>query len=626
MKERRLAFFLLAWLAAWFLAYVAALVPHLVNSSYGDVEFTGWSGPIGARLAAGERPYVDFVLPIPPGSFAILALVAKLAGRPLLLHELWLNAACHLGMALAAYAIAVKFASRALALAVASLSLISVVVFNKECAYDHTAQVVAWGAVAALARAALAAEPGRRRAWWLATGALSGLVFAFKQSTGLGAVAGGGLALAYLGVLDRGWGEGVSGRRESARRVLRDAGAFAAGLLVGASAVALLVLSLGSSLGAFFQAVFADGPDLKGGTASLLDNLFDYVVVDTTFPATLVSLVAVVWVGSRVARFEGRLQLGDEARRGAPLDRPRVLGLAVAIAVPLAGAALLLRAPGAVLSPELVRVFDTARLLPSVGLALAAVSLVAHSRRAAEGVGEGALRSGHALGAVTLAALGISLLHNTSAPELRAFYDNNPVIPLSWLMVLVALRRARLGWALALAVAVGMSALFGNKLARALVARTPVGGHGYWAGLQVSPRGADMVRVALRVRELAGPDGTVLVLPEDVNLAALIGRPRPALRGAIVFVDQYPRRLVAGDEATLIAEPPEVIVLHPAEPAAWQRIFRIWSRDSGAEQLIGFVERRLLPGRYRLDRSLATRFLGGQATLQIWVRDGPPRR
>src|SRR5260221_12612083 len=80
---------LLSLLSAAYLTFLFFYVPRLNNSVLSDREVTGWVGPIAERVARGDRPYVDFVLPIPPGSFALLALIQRAARKALLLRGLW---------------------------------------------------------------------------------------------------------------------------------------------------------------------------------------------------------------------------------------------------------------------------------------------------------------------------------------------------------------------------------------------------------------------------------------------------------------------------------------------------------------------------------------------------------
>ncbi len=625
--ERRLVIALLALMAALFLAYIWQFVPHLTNNFFGDVEFTGWSGPIGARVAAGERPYVDFVLPIPPGSFVLLAAVARIAGRSLLLHELWLNALIHLCMGLVAYLIAVRLTTRRNALLVSLCTLVTVVGFNKECAYDHTAQIVAWLSVAVGLGALLVPSGSRRARWWLAAGLLASFTIAFKQSTGVGAILGWGGALLYLGAVEL-----VSGHKKRVRWLLRDLGWWGAGVAGGLLLVALMLWALGSTLPAFFQAVFVDGPHLKGGTPHLVTILASYLLVSRSFPAGIGFGLLLVFAGARIVRAHGSLHIGDEPNRHAPLDR-RVAGvIAAAMLITFGIAIALLVDPRGRLDPEWVHWADRFKQLPAFGFVFGAAFVVSHLQRVgSEETAEprdDTLRVGHVVNALVIVALAISLLHNTSAPEFRAFYDNNPIIPVAFLFLFVGLDRARLRPLKALVVALTLCALFGNKLGRALDARTPVGSQGFWAGMQVSPRGRVALRAVRRIRQLAGPHDTVLVLPEDVDFAAEIGRPRPKLRGAIVFVDQYPDRLAARDIHWLETHPPKVIVIHPNHPVQWAQLFRIWSGDSGAEHVLRFVLGKLLPRDYRRDSTYPTEFLWHKATLEVWVRKpgiGPPK-
>jgi hypothetical protein len=138
--------------------------------------------------------------------------------------------------------------------------------------------------------------------------------------------------------------------------------------------------------------------------------------------------------------------------------------------------------------------------------------------------------------------------------------------------------------------------------------------------MRVGAGGLEIARAANRARTLAKPDESVLVLPEDVELAALIGRPRPPLLGAIVFVDQYAPRLALDDIARLDEKLPKVIIIHPRRVTSWQRFFRIWSGKSGAETVIQHVLIGLLPKHYKKDSSYGTTFLFQPAALDLYVR------
>jgi hypothetical protein len=233
-------------------------------------------------------------------------------------------------------------------------------------------------------------------------------------------------------------------------------------------------------------------------------------------------------------------------------------------------------------------------------------------------------RRGHVVNAIVLVALGTSLLHNLSFPGFRPFYDNNPIIPIAFLFLFLALDRAELPRAKSLVFLLCLLPLFGVKLERALDAQINVGPRSHWAGLRVNERGHEVIRAALRARALARPHETVLVLPEDLELAALIDRPRPPIRGAVVFVDQYPSRLVADDLHALEQNLPKVVVIHPSDRTLWRQMFEIWMYEGGAYHIMQRFLDDLLPKHYRLDSTFDTSFARRRAKLQVWVlKDSP---
>lgn len=594
-----------------FVGLATALVPRLTNVHFGDIEFSGWSGPLGSRLLAGDVPYEDFTLPIPPGSFALLAAIERWSGRPLLIHELWLNAALHVALGALAYALARTLTSRAVALGVAASTLVAMTYLNKECAYDHTAQVTAWGTVVAATRA-LVADGTRRRWWWATAGLAAGLTLAFKQSTALGA-----LAAAGMGVLYSAWRETGDGEPVATRTARSDAASTLVGAATGIAIVIGLLFALGSTPAAFVTAVFRDGSALKGGTPRLLGNLWGYFAAYGVFPPSLAFIGVLTVLGAKVHRGEGfDLGLERERRDGAWV----AWTVAAAALGTFAAAHVWLRA-GAPLGPSWVGRLDFLKHLPGLGIALAmAFAAGVRLDRRADPATPAQSRHRTAFEAVTLMALAATVLHNTSAPEFRPFYDNNVLIPVGFLHLYVALTRARARIAGPVVFSLALASLFGNKLHRAVEARRPAPAGTHWAGLSVSESGTTMARMAQRVRSLTSDGDTVLVLPEDVQVAALIGRPRPRLRGAIAFVDQYPVSVLEHDLAVLEREPPKVVVIHPREPHQWVRFYRIWTVESPAELLLRHVLSSLLPSRYERVASYETKFQHEPATLDVWVR------
>jgi hypothetical protein len=591
--------------------YALEAVPRLTNNLVGDSEFTGWTGPIAERFFQGQTPYSDFVLPIPPGPFAVMAVIQALGGRALLLQELWLIAASHLALMWIAYGIARAFAGRLTAFLVAACSLATVLQLYKECAYDHTAQVLAWASIAAGAHALTRAD--RARQLWLASGALAALTLSFKQSTGSGIVSGWICALLYLALIAL-----RSGDRRALLALRRPAASFAAGLLVGLALDLSLLLVTGSSPTGFLAAAYVDGAALKGGSSKLLFNLFSYLWRFEAWPASLGFTLLAAWV---VRRSFARSGSFDLAAANAPDSRRVVVASLVIVAATFGAACALLWGNVGALPAVVLTWSERAKLIPSMGLC-ALVVLVATcfpSNTGAVGADGATHARSHALIAVSIAALVCSLLHNLSFPGFRPFYDNNPIIPLAFLLLFAALERADLRWAKPLTLALSLCVLFGYKLSRHLEATHAVA-DGHWAGVRVNARGKVVIAAAARARVLAGASGTVLVLPEDVALARLIGSPRPALRGAIVFVDQYPAHVLPADLAALERAPPSVIVLHPSEATLWKQMYALWSTSSPAQRLAEKVLEQLLPQKYVLDSSYPTRFGRKQARLEIWVR------
>ncbi len=293
-----------------------------------------------------------------------------------------------------------------------------------------------------------------------------------------------------------------------------------------------------------------------------------------------------------------------------------------------AGIWFLLRGPAGY-PIEWVTDIDRLKVLPSLGLVALSMVFIAHlmplKAPAPGSPAEEPIRIGHALNAAVIAAFASSLMHNTSAPEFRPYYDNNAIIPLTFLSLFVVLDRADLRWLSAVLLVVFLGSIAGNRYYRAMTSKIPIGTSGHWAGMRLNDRGQTMASAAARARELSRPDETVLVLPEDVQMAALIARPRPALLGAIVFVDEYAPRLAEDDIRRLDEAPPKVIVIHPRQVRGWQRFYRIWSGRSGAERVLRHVLYNMIPKLYKRDSSYRTTFLWEPGTLDVYVRRSTPR-
>jgi hypothetical protein len=424
---------------------------------------------------------------------------------------------------------------------------------------------------------------------------------------------GWALALSYLVGIEV-WRK----RPGSARERLRDAACCAAGGAVGLALVLLLLVSLHASIPGFFQAVLRDGPALKGGTRALLRNLFTFTARNDAIRNTIVPTVVVIAIGFGVAREHGHLHVGGDAEPRATVGRRATWLLTLAFAVIYGGAIALLATNVRGLHRVFVAVADGCRNVPAYGFVFGAAFFAAHLVERYATTPERRDR-GNALNAVLLAALVGSMIYDTSFVQFYPFYYNEPSIPLSLLCLYMATERSGFVWATPLTLALSVLPTYGVEMNRALSADVPVLG-GHWSGLRVNYRGVEILRAAARAEELAGRDGSVLVLPEDVQLTGLIHRRRPPLTGAIVFVDQYPERLLARDLAALDANLPDVVVIHPRRVLDWKAVFDTWSEDSAAERFILHVLEKTLPEQYVLDSTYPTIYFWDQGQIDVYVR------
>jgi hypothetical protein len=611
-REARTAAALLVVLSGAYLAYLAFYAPRLNNFVYSDREFTGWVGPIAERLNQGARLYRDMVLPIPPGSFALLAVVQRMTGKVLLLQELWTAALSHWAMGLIAYAVATKYSTRKVGLLVAMVTLVLVTQAPKECVYDHTSLLCAWAAVYTGLCALLGAGKGADRNW-AATGFLSGFSLAFKQSTATGMVAGWALALAYRFIVER-----RAKRDDAAREKLRAVGAYAAGLGGGLIMVALVVAAVGANLRDFVQAVLVDGPPLKGGTRTLLANLFAFVFHFDAIRNTIVPTAIVIAIGVSMSRRRGNVHVGAEPESGRSLGRFSVALLVAAPTLVFGIATAMLAGEIRGLELHFTAICEGLKNVPAYGFVYAMVFFAAHLHESSAAT-DRARDRGHALNALLLSTMTTSLVYDTSFVEFIPFYFNDPSIPVVLLCLFVATEESGFVWATPLVLAAAMLPLYGVKLNRALSDDTYVQ-DSQWKGLRVNYRGVEVLRAAARARDLAGPTGTVLVLPEDEQLVGLIERPRPRISGAIVFVDQYPKRLLAADLRELDRNPPDVVIIHPRRARDWRTVFHTWTHGSGAELFIDHVLEELLPRRYVLDSSYPSIYFWDQGQIDLYRR------
>ncbi|HVU02198.1 MAG TPA: hypothetical protein VHE30_10610 [Polyangiaceae bacterium] len=600
----------LALVLGVYAAFLPFYLPRLTNYTMGDREFSGWVSPIAERITRGDRPYVDFVLPIPPGSFALLSLIQRFAGRAALSQELWVAGVSRLLMGALGYAISRCFAPRKVALLVALTTLVLVTQTPKVCVYDHTSLVVGWLSVLAFCRAALRPDGKERRVAFGVAGALAAATLAFKQSTAYGLLAGEVTAFLYL--VGAEW---LKGRPERARLRLSDGGAVALGTLCGLALVVALVVALRGAPRDAFQAVIADAPALKGGTRALLRNLVTFFVANDAIRNTLAPTLAVALIGFGVRRAHGTLHVGARAEEPFPASAALLVGGAALVTY--GGAIALLATEHRELGRKLVAGIDALRNVPAYGFVFGAAFFASHLAES-NATSDEARDRGHVLNAVLLSTLVASLVYDTSFVSFYPFYYNEPTIPIALTCLYLATERSGLRWATPLVLVPCVLPTYGVELNRALSTDTRVLG-GFWSGLHVNYRGVEVLHAAARAQELAGPNGSVLVVPEDLEIAGLIQRPRPPIRGAVLFVDQYPKRLAKEDIRTLDAHPPNVIVVHPRRASDWRGVFSTWQKDSGAEQVIDHVLEKLLPARYSLEDSFSSIYFWDHGEIDVYT-------
>lgn len=608
-RERKTAWLLLAVLSVSYFAFAILYVPRLNNYVMSDKEFTGWTNPIAERLLGGKRLYDDLVLPIPPASFALLALVQRISGHARLLQELWVNAICHWLFGLLGYFIAQQFTTRRIAILVALGTIVLVTQTPKECAYDQTSLIIAWLSVLTGAKALLSAESGRRKQLLFATGFLAAVTLAWKQSTATGIMLGWGIALGYLLLV-----EARARRTEALRARLADAGWVALGVPAGLAVVLANLLAIHASVTGFVRAVILDGPALKGGTQALLLDLLAFTFRDNAMLAAFVPAIVVAGLSLAASRRRG-LHIGEPERsRSLETRSAMLLGLACLFTFLPATAFLLSGVRG--FTQVFVATMDGLRMVPAYGFLFAALFFGVHVTT--REVSEASRDRGHAFNATFLATLVASLIYDTSWVRFEPFYYTVPFIPFVLGSVFLITERSGARWATPLALALTVLPLYGTKLSRAMSDDVVLKG-GYWSGLRVNYRGVQIVQAARRAQQLAGPAGTVLVLPEDLALVGLIQRPRPELRGAVLFVDQYPERLLEHDLKEIDEHPPDVIVVHPHRRSDWKRLFQTWKEGSAAARFVDHVLSNVLP-KYQRDSSYPTIFFWDQGQLDVYVR------
>jgi hypothetical protein len=598
---RRYLVVLWAASALAFTAFASMSVRRLTNYNAGDIDLAGWTGFVATRLTAGERPYLDFVTPLGPASLLLRSLVERVSGELRLVDELALVACCRFVLAGLAYAITVTVTSRATASLVAIATLALLLGSSRDNAFEVLGQLGIWASLACAARAWQAPLPSRKH-WWLATGACSTLTLGFDARC---AAAG---TVAWIALL------GIPALRSQERRA--DFAVWARGVAIGFGLVLLEVVLCGSTPRAFVDAVLVDGLTLTGGLLPFAWTPLRSLLAREAYSSSLLLTAATAMLGAKLLwpeTSEKEPQNTDLAP-GAREQRA-IIGAVVLVAAALGTATILLSSGTRALPKQLLTVSLNAGALVGAGTVLGCFHSVWRARSGFDRADKARilpLLFGFALLAALLREPWFFGVH----PE----YGGDVLTAVSLMFVFLAAERAKKSFAAPLVLAFALAGLFGLKLHRALDASMLVR-TGYWAKLYVNHRGIELLEAAQRARELTPPEATLLVLPEDPQIAALIGRPRPRLRGALVFSNHYPARLLENDRAELEQRPPRTIVVHPRRAEQWQPWLLAFSPHAAAAALSLYVSLDRLPGRYRLDSSYRTTYVTDQGALDVWALD-----
>jgi hypothetical protein len=568
----------LAALAAVLAPMGLFLVPARIDNMWYDPEFTGWVAPLARRVAEGQRLYADGGhLPMPP--LSILFMAGLFGHEANWLDESLVNFVFQCGIIAAGYLTLSRWMPRPIPLVAALASAGTFLALPKSIFYDSLAEFMSAAGIfaAGLAIDSLSQRDFRRALPACAAfGALTAATLLSKQSTGLGLAAGALIVLAR-----------IDGPR------LRCAGWFAGGLCAGAAALTLAI-SPWVALDGLVQDVFVTGGEPK---------------LSLALGPQMVLRLAFIYAGAVLCRgalplFSVYAATGGKARLlPFPPEMPAAVRIAP-IAAALAMAACLfmpLWFPPAVFESRGYGTTDfTERFFMPMGAALA-TGLALRALVLQDRPGQ--------FGLLCLAALAAAAGHNLSdLVNIHFSYDNNMIVMLALASLLAAgaalMRPLQLGAAAAKAcVAAGcFAAVFAGwqpMVLEALLARkasVTAAEIPYLQGARLRPEAAGLRALARTIARRTSPADSVLLLPEDIDLEAWWGRPRPRLSGAIIFSDLYWKRYVDHDFAILARDPPKLIVIGPRN--FWPHYS---NRFGGADALlIQKVRNELLPRHYRL--------------------------
>ncbi len=591
--------------AALFAAIGFMVVPARVDNMWYDPDFTGWVAPLARRLAEGQVFYTDGAhFPMPPLSFVLMRLL--FGAHAVWLDESLVNFLLQCGMVLLGYAALSRWLPRPLPLIAALSAAGYYFALPKSIVYDALAEFIAAAAIAA-ASVALQDPDAKRKMPFAIWGACLPALALTKQTTFIGLAAGTVAALGFaLAALP------PSRRKEILLW-------FALGL-AGGSAVFGALVTPWISWSGFINDAYLSSRELKA--PGMREDVFLQYAGRYIFAVGASGLFPLACLYLATRRFSPKKQKAgfDTVAADMPDKLDWLAPIAAGAAIILCLVAPLGRIPGLLHGARTAGTWDflDGFFIPS---AFALVTLLI--LRALTGKRDELAR----FGLLCLLALAAALAHNLSQPaQLRLSYDNNTVIMLGIAALLslfvAALQRLALSRLLPALTLCCFAVVFCGWLPMAGEMQGVRETAESWpeiawlAGGRMKPSAGALRALTATVAKNSAPADTVLLLPEDPDLESWWNRPRPALDGAIVFTDQYWKRLVSTDLQRLEQAPPKLIVIGPRN--AWPGFSALFGGGDAA--LVAGLRKHLLPSRYRLLKAQPITFQGKPDFMDVWIR------
>ncbi len=573
----------LAVLLAVFVLIGYALVPVRIDNMWWDPEFTGWVAPFMKRLAAGQLLYADGGhMPVPPLSFLLMYWI--FGAKAIWIDESLLNFLFQCGLVVMGYLALSRWLPRPIPFLAALAGAGFYFAFTKSIFYDSLAQFIAAAGLLCASRAFFSvSERQPAKVSFFALGSCLAALMLTKQTTAFGLAAGSVAAILFL-------------KPEQGRPARAVWFSWLGMGFVTALVPLCLVITPWVDWRGLVQDVFVTSAEPKKDVINLRNIFwFSYVyLLSVAVFGVLPLAVCFMYLRRKAATQRFSLSVPERLRWIGP--GLALLAVVICVEVPRR------------LMPDYFMVnrhsgsYDFTRgfFIPmSFALLSGLILLPILGRR-------GKLAK---FGGLCTVAMAAAVAHSLSSPtSIRLCYDNNPVVMFAIASLLAAgnfffnaiqlpprARTAAMAAGCFAAVFCGWIPMIGQmqRVDGAMAAWPEVP---YLQGAKMREDAQGLRSLAALVRREAGPLDSVLLLPEDPDLAAWWDRPRPPLSGAVIFTDQYWNRYVDEDYHRLEQAPPKLVIIGPRN--AW-RIFS--GKFGGADGvLIDRLKQGLLRQRYRL--------------------------